>query len=57
MRTIRTPRKPRYSGNVTLATRLLAIGQRLRANETATATTFNLGYAAKYVQATAGGAR
>ncbi len=39
------------SGSATLAARLLASGQRLRANETATSRTFALGYAAKWAQA------
>lgn len=40
----------------TLADVLLVAGQRLRASETATATTFSLTYAAKHAQAR-GGAR
>lgn len=40
----------------TLADRLLASGQRLRANETAVALTFQIDYAAKWAQ-NAGGAR
>lgn len=45
--------KPTFR-NATLADRLLATGQRLRADETATATTFALNYAAKFVQAGGG---
>jgi hypothetical protein len=48
----RQPRKPQPPA-FTLASRLLAAGQRLRATETATATTFALRYAA----ARQGGAR
>lgn len=35
--------------------RVVLAGQRLRADETATATTFALGYAAKWAQANGGG--
>ena len=48
----RKPQPPK----VTLADRLLATGQHLRADETVSASTFRLTYAAKWQQAT-GGAR
>jgi hypothetical protein len=41
----------------TIANALLAAGQKLRADETATATTFALGYAAKWAQASQEGGR
>jgi len=47
--------KPTFSG-FRIADRLLASGQRLRADETPTRRTIALGYAAKWAQAT-GGAR
>ena len=47
--------KARYAPKFTVADRFVVRDQRLRADEAATATTFALGYAAKWAQA--GGAR